>query len=300
MTSEFFSISFNLLSIIFEYLKHNNSLILSPPNIIISTRDIHNLWLGKYAKEKSIKIGWEHNHHNNDVSYINKVVNSVQKLDYLVLVSKNLKDFYEKKLENSKCKCIYIPNVLDEFPTKYASLEEKNIISVGRLSKEKGYEDLIDVFKIVNTIYPDWHLNIIGDGIMKKSIQEKINKLNLNNSVTLHGFRDKEYINKCLFKSSIYVMPSFSESFGIVLLEAFSYGLPCIAFSRAVGATEIISDNWDGYLIKDSSKEQMAKRICELIKNPNRRVIMGANALKKASKYDVKEIKKEWIKIIEK
>lgn len=266
-------------------------------DIIISTRDIHNLWLGKYAKKNVIKIGWEHNHHNDNNAYINKVVSSVENLDYLVLVAKNLKEFYEKKC---KCKCIYIPNTLDEFPNKYASLEEKSIISVGRLSKEKGFEDLIEVFKMVNDIYPDWHLNIIGDGVMKKNIEEKIKKLNLTNSVTMHGFRNKEYINECLFHSSIYVMPSFTESFGIVLLEAFSYGLPCIAFTRAIGATEIISNNWDGYLIKDSSKEQMAKKICELIKNPNRRIIMGANALKKANKYDANEIKKEWIKIIEK
>lgn len=266
-------------------------------DIMISTRDIHNLWLGKYGKTNTKKIGWEHNSHNNNQKYINKILKSIENLDYFVLVTKTSQEFYQQK---TKTKCICIPNSLDEYPNKYASLQEKNIISVGRLSYEKGYDELIDVFKIVHDIYPDWKLNIIGDGKEYNKINKKIKNYNLENSIKLHGFQNKEYINEYLFKSSIYVLPSRTESFGIVILEAFSYGLPCVAFTRVEGAKELISDNWDGYLIKDSSKEQMAKRICELIKNPNRRVIMGANALKKAEKYNSENIKKLWLEIIEK
>lgn len=277
-----------------NYIKNCDS------DIIISTREIHNLWTSKYAKKGITKIGWEHSHHNNNEKYIDKLVKSVKNLDYFILVSSSLEQFYSEKLKDSKCKTIYIPNSLDEYPTKYSSLEEKNILSVGRLSLEKGYSDLIDVFKLVHDIYPDWKLNIVGDGSEYSSIEKKIIKNNLSSSIELYGYRDRLYINELLLHSSIYAMASFSESFGIVLLEAFSYGIPCVAFDRAVGASEIISDNWDGYLIKDSDKEKMAKRICELISNINRRVIMGANGIKKADKYNINEIKKEWIKIIEK
>lgn len=272
-----------------NYLKNCKS------DIIISTRDIHNELLGKYGNKNSLKIGWEHNHHNNDQKYIDKIVNSVKNLDYFVLVSKSLRDFYQEK---TKAKCIYIPNALDEYPTKYASLEKKNIVSVGRLSYEKGFDDLIDVFKLVNEVYPEWKLNIVGDGFERHNIENKIKKYNLEKSIILHGYQDRQYINELLFNSSIYVMPSRSESFGIVLLEAFSYGLPAVAFDRAVGAKELISANWDGYLISNGDKKQMAKRICELIKNINRRVIMGANALKKAELYNSDKIKEEWLKII--
>ena len=266
-------------------------------DIIISTSDIHNLWLGKYGKENIKKIGWEHNYHNNNQKYIKKIVKSIEKLDYFVLVTKSAQEFYQAK---TKTKCICIPNSLDEYPTRYSSLQEKNIISVGRLSYEKGYDELIDVFKLVNEKYPDWKLNIIGDGKEYVAIQKKIKNYNLENNIKIHGYQKKEYINEYLFNSSMYVLPSRSDSFGIVLLEAFSYGLPCVAFTRAEGAKELISDNWDGYLIKDSSKEQMAKRICELIGNVNRRVIMGANAIKKAQKYNTNNIKELWIEIIEK
>lgn len=260
-------------------------------NIIISTRDIHNSWLGKYGKNSAVKIGWEHNYHNNNHNYIKKILNSITKLDYFVLVSKDLRDFYQKR---TKTKCIYIPNSLDSYPTKYASLEEKSIVSVGRLSYEKGYDDLIDVFKLVNDRYPDWKLNIVGDGVERAKIEAKILRMNLAGKVILHGYQNKDYVNTQLFKSSIYVLPSRSESFGLVILEAFSYGLPCVAFDRANGAKNLISDGWNGYLIKDSDKVKMAKRICELIASPNRRVVMGTNALTEASKYNINKIKKEW------
>lgn len=268
-------------------------------DVIISTRDIHNLWLGKYGKKDSLKIGWEHNHHNNDQKYINKIIKSVSNLDCFVLVSKELEEFYRQKLKEKKCKTIYIPNTLDYYPKKVSDLDEKNIISIGRLSPEKGYLDLIDVFKLVNQVYPDWKLNIIGDGVEKEKIEQKIEKYHLKDSIILHGYQDKEYINKILEKSSVYVMCSHTESFGIVLLEAFSFGIPCVAFDSAKGATEIVSNNWDGYLIKDRNKENMAKKICELISNQNRRIIMGANGIKKAKQYDMDIIKEEWIKIIE-
>lgn len=283
----------------FKILKMKKQLMIETikncdSDIIISTRDIHNVWLGKYAKKEVLKIGWEHNFHNYNNKYINKIVKSIKDLDYFVLVSKAQLEFYQAK---TKTKCIYIPNSIDEYPTKYSSLEEKNIVSTGRLSYEKGFDNLIEVFKLVNNVYPEWKLNIIGDGSEREKIEKLIKKYDLNNSVILHGYQNKEYVNNQLFHSSIYVMTSRSESFGLVLLEAFSYGLPCIAFDRADGAKELISDNWDGYLVKDSNIEQMAKRICELIGNVNRRVIMGANGIKKAQKYNIDTIKEEWIKL---
>ena len=276
-------------SLLIEQIKKCDS------DVIISTRDKHNYLLGKFAKKGIIKIGWEHNYHNNNKKYIDNLVKSVESLDCFVLVSKELQEFYSKIV---KPKCIYIPNSLDEYPKEKSSLEDNNIISVGRLSKEKGFIDLIEVFYLVNKMYPNWKLNIVGDGPERIEIENKINNLNLKDKVILHGFQDKKYINKLLKKSSIYVMPSYTESFGIVLLEAFSYGIPCISFENS-GAKEIISNNWDGYLIKERNKEQMAKKICELIKDKNRRIIMGNNGYKKSLKYDIKKVIQEWINLIE-
>ena len=266
-----------------NYIKNCHS------DVIISTRDIHNLWLSKYGNSSSLKIGWEHNFHNNDQKYINKIIKSVYGLDYFV--------FYDGKTGN--CKCVYIPNSISYIPKNKSKLDGKNLISVGRLEVEKGYSDLIDVFEMVHKIYPDLKLNIIGDGSLREELQKKINKLNLSDNIILHGFKDSKYIEKELLKSSIYLMSSLTESFGLVLIEASSFGLPCIAFSSANGACEIIKDNWDGYLIENRDKEKMAKRIVNLIKNPERRIIMGDNAYKKSINYKADNIKDMWVKLFE-
>ena len=267
-------------------------------DVIISTRDIHNNWLSKYGRDKTLKIGWEHNHHHNNKRYINKVTKSVLGLDYFVLVSKDLTKFYSEKLKYKKVKCVYIPNSINFFPQEKAKLETENLISIGRLSHEKGYLDLIDIFKELHQKYPDSKLNIIGDGPDRKKIEKKIRDNKLEDYIILHGFQEKEYINKYLEKSSVYIMTSYTESFGLVLLEAFAYGIPCVAYSSAEGANEIISDNWDGYLIKDRDKNKMIKRICELLSNRNRRLIMGANGIKKAQEFNTQKTKQKWIEII--
>ena len=270
-----------------NYIKKCNS------DIIISTRDIHNLWLGKYGNKTSLKIGWEHNHHQNNIKYINKIIKSVSNLDYLVLVSNELNEFYKDKV---KCKTIFIPNSIDYYPNKFSKKDNFNLISVGRLSFEKGYLDLIDVFEIINKKQNNIQLNIIGDGPERKKIQEKINKYNLKN-VTLHGYKDRNYINNILSNSSLNIMCSYTESFGIVVLEAGVYAIPTIAFDSAKGVCEIIKNGINGYIIKDRNKEEMANTIIRLLNNKNELIKLGENMYKTTLLYDINNIKKEWSKL---
>lgn len=263
-------------------------------DIIISTRYKHNKLLGKYGKSK-IKIGWEHNYHNNNKNYINKVVSSIKNLDYFVLVTKEQRDFYQ---ELTKTKCIYIPNGIEIKDDRFSELDNNALISIGRLSKEKGFLDLLEVVSYVKRIYPDIKLNLVGDGPEREKILKQIKQLNLENNVILHGYKSTDEINELLIQSSIYVMSSFSESFGLVLLEAAQFRIPLISFKNS-GSNEIISNNWDGYLIEDRNKELMAKKIIELLKNKNRRIIMGNNAYKKCLRYDLKNIIVDWKKLIE-
>ncbi len=296
---------FNLINLFKEgikalkILKYKKELMIKAikdcdSDIIISTRDIHNLWLSKYGRKEALKIGWEHNYHNSNKKYIDKIVKSIEGLDYFVLVSKEQRDFYQK-LTNTKC--VYIPNSLDYYPNRVSELDNHNLVSVGRLSKEKGYMDLIDVMKMVIEKYPDAILNIIGDGPERENIENKIKENMLTDNIKLHGFQNRDYINSILSKSSAYVMSSFTESFGIVLLEAFSFGIPCVAFSNS-GSKELISNNWDGYIIENRDKTMMARKICELLSNQNRRIIMGANGVKKAHEYSIDKIKDMWLEIL--
>ena len=267
-------------------------------DIIISTRDLFNTWLGTYGRKSCYKIGWEHNHYHGDMSYADKVTKSAKNLNALVLVSDSLRKFYKKQLADTKCKCFYIPNMLDSVPDQLSKLNEKRLISVGRLSREKGYEDLLDVFKLIHQEEPSWRLDIIGDGAQKNLLGDRIFNEGLKECVTLHGFQDKTFINNLLSKSSIYLMTSVTESFGIVLIEAMSYGLPCVAFDSAEGATELIQDGVNGYLISYRNKEEYAKKVVELIRNKKLRTKLGSAGRKTSLNYTGDKVKRDWIKLL--
>ena len=270
-------------SLMKKYIKNSND------DVIISTRIIYNDILGKYGK--GIKIAQEHRYHNNDKKYIKKLEKSLKNIDYFMPVSNYLKEFYENEFKNNKV--IYGPLCLDYIPKKKSKLDTLNIVSIGRMSPEKGFLDLVEVMSYINN--KNIILNIIGDGIEMPLIKEKIKKLKLKN-IKLHGFQNKDYIHKILEKQSLYVMTSYEESFGLVLIEANSYGIPCIAFDTAKGACEIIDDN--GILIKNRDKLEMARSIEYLLENKKLLNELGQNAIETSLKYSYENYKQFWCNFI--
>lgn len=271
-------------------------------DIMISTRVLFNKWLGTYGKNKAYKIAWEHNHHHQDMEYANKVVNSCRKINSLVLVSDSLRSFYKKEMKEKgiKCRCVFIPNMLDNIPKEISKLEEKRIISVGRFSKEKGYIDLIEIFKKFHDKYPDWKLDLVGDGSERNKIVDRIYEYDLVDSVIVHGYLKKNKINELLSKSSIYLMASYTESFGIVLIEAMSHGIPCIAFTSAEGANDLIQNDVNGYLVSNRNFDEMVNKIEELVIDKKKRLALGKNARKISLNYSSSSIKDDWLKLLKK
>ncbi len=276
-----------------EYIKNTNA------NVIISTRIFLNELLSEYGKDNILKIGWEHNHYHNDMRYATDVIRSAKNLDYFVLVSKGLQKFYHKKMRTFKCKCIYIPNAIENIPRTKSPLTGEHIISVGRLSPEKGYLDLLKIYLDLKKKKCKWHLDIVGDGSERSRLEKFIKENNLENDVTLHGFKNSKEIEKLMQKSSFYVMTSYTESFGIVLLEAMSNGLPCLAFDSAEGAKEVITSGHDGYLIKHRNFKAMEKKILDLTKDIDMRKKLGKNGRRKVKGYISDNICASWEKIIE-
>lgn len=276
-----------------NYIKNCDS------SVIISTRDIFNVWLGDYANDGVLKIGWEHNHYHDNYKYARSVIRSAYYLDYFVLVSKSLTEFYSEHLSNSNCTCVYIPNIIEKIPEEVAPLNEKRLVSVGRLSPEKGYMDLLKIYSALALKHSDWHLDIIGDGSEREKLEKYIKEHKLDDMVTLHGFQNRDYIDKILHKSSVYVMTSYTESFGIVLLEAMSHGLPCIAFDSAEGARELINSGMNGYLIKNRSYVAMSKKIEDLMKSREVRKKVGMAGRSSISIYTSEVVGKQWYNLIE-
>lgn len=268
-------------------------------DVVISTRDFLNTLSSKYAKGSALKVGWEHNHFHDNYKYADKIVKSVSKLDVFINVSSALNEYYSSRLNKSNVKCYYVPNCIDEMPDKSSLLNSTHFISVGRLSTEKGYLDLLKIMVSLKEKYPKWILDIVGDGDQFDVLSEFIKNNDLDGNVVLHGFQNKDYINNLLNKSSIYLMSSYTESFGIVLIEAMSHGVPCVAFTSAEGACEIIEDSKNGFLVDNRDFEKMIEKISLLVDDRKKRIEMGEYARKSVVKYTSDIVSKQWIKIFE-
>lgn len=287
---------FNALKVLYlrrktmiNYIKNTDS------DYIISTRLLFNKYLNQIKKD-CIKIAWEHNHHFDNKKYINNLVNSVNKMDYFILVSNELKEYYENLLD--KTKCVYIPNFIDELPNTKANLDTKNLISIGRLEDVKGFDELINIFREFNKVDDSYILNIIGDGSKYDELKNLIISYNLEDKIILHGRQNKDYINKILMDSSLYLMTSHTESFGIVLIEAMSYGLPCIAYKFDKGNNEIIKDGYNGYIIDKKNIDEYVKCMKMILDDDVKRSNLGNNAYKTVMNFLPSNVYKKWKDII--
>lgn len=263
-------------------------------SLIISTRYTFSKLLGKYGKKDCIKIAQEHNHHNNNKKYIKKVIKSLKNIDYFMPVSQELTDFYSKIIKNKKTKCYYIPHGIEHYPKKCTNIEKKQIVSVGRLDPIKGFIDLIEIFKKLEKQYPEWTLNIVGDGKQYNELNAKIDELHLKDKVFLLGNKTREELNKIYSNSSIYVMTSHSESFGLVLLEAESFGIPLVAYDSAQGAKEIIKNAENGFLVSNRDVAEIVSKISALIDNVELRYNMGQTGRNLAKNHTEEKIEEKW------
>ena len=158
-------------------------------------------------------------------------------------------------------KVIYNGINKDKFAGLQKDKNSKQIFACGRLVKLKNFDILIKAFAKIHDNYPGYELVIAGDGPDKNSLKKLIEDTNLGDSVFLAGYRtDIPYL---LSKSSIFVMPSESEGFGIAHLEAMFMGLPGV-ISENVGTKEIAANC---SLICDMSENDIAEKIDLLIKD---------------------------------
>jgi glycosyltransferase involved in cell wall biosynthesis len=185
-----------------------------------------------------------------------------------------------------------IPNMLTITPKRVTNYKEKRVISAGRYMTEKGFDRLIIAWQLVNRKYNDWQLFIYGNGD-RTPYQQLVNQYKLNSTVHLLPATDD--IAEEFSKSSIYVMSSRHEGFGLVLAEAMSCGLPCISFDCPYGPRGIITDGEDGLLVEDGNIKDLAQKMEELIADSELRESMGTKAIQNIARYNPETIMNRWL-----
>lgn len=188
-----------------------------------------------------------------------------------------------------------IPNPLSFNPRTKASLDSNRAIAVGRLVEEKGFDRLIEVWKKIQSKYPQWSLEIIGDGPLRDDIQRLINKNGLQATVTLLPATPQ--IQEKYIDASLLLMTSRHEGLGMVLIEGQAYGLPCVSFDVPYGPASIITNDENGYLIPDGDIDTYASKVENLIKDVHKRKVMGEKARLNSQRYTMDKIMSEWIEL---
>lgn len=217
--------------------------------------------------------------------------------DATVVLTERSKCAYHKKLFISNSKLTVIPNWIDNIHNSMQyDIESKKIISVGRLSEEKGFDRLILAYKQIASKYPEWSLDIYGSGEKFQELQQMIIDGQLSNSVFLKG--EKNITNQLYNQYSFYVLPSYKEGFPVVLLEAKYNKLPIVSFDIISGPREIIRDGIDGILVESGDLTSFAEAMEKLITSSSLRKKMSDNSQENIQKFSKNSIIKDWNELL--
>lgn len=205
---------------------------------------------------------------------------------FVILTDKNKQDW-------PRVDCTVIPNLSPFLVTdNHININKTLVLAVGSQTFNKGYDRLLEIWSQVSEKQKKWKLEVYGRVDTRLDLQNKTNTLGLNKCVSfldpIKNIEDK-YI-----EASIFVMTSRSEGFGMVLIEAMAYGVPCIAFDCPHGPSDIIKDGIDGFVIREGDISHFTEKLLLLMTNEKLRREMGIAAKKNIRRYDSKHIMENW------
>lgn len=294
-----------ILGRILEHKKKMHALLNSiSPDIVVSTGNYEKLFLAKLRIRshpviireihfvKNYRLLDARNAKETVIAKIREVLDyglSINKYDKIVVLTKEDK---EKNWKNSH-KVLVVPNPITRISKELSTLDNKTVITVGRLVFQKNFQSLISAWSQVEKIHPDWRLEIYGEGPLKDKLQNQIDELGLSKSILLKGYSND--IMQCMTDSSLFVLSSIYEGFALVLLEAMNCGLPLVAYSCPCGTRDIIQEGRNGFLVPLNDEGLLAERIGFLIDNEAERRRMGKIAYDMSQSYTIDHIIEKWM-----
>ena len=190
-----------------------------------------------------------------------------------------------------------IPNAAIHVSKNYSEVKNKRVIAVGRLDYQKGFDRLIQAWKLVQHTgrFSDWKLDIFGQGEWREMLQQMIDKQGLQNTVKINPPTNailNEYVH-----SSLLVMSSNYEGFGMVLVEAMSCGVPVISFDCKCGPKDIIQPGINGLLIPNGDIQALADAMMKVMEDEAYRKMLSLNARKVVDTYSEQAVMAQWIRL---
>lgn len=219
----------------------------------------------------------------------------------IVVQSKGALNYFSPELQT--CTCI-IPNPV-LLPTKGRHKSEKmlverfsarvagrSLIAMGRLSREKGYDLLLQAFARLKDLYPEWTLTILGEGALRTELESLRESLGLSERVHLPGAIKNPY--EILMQADIFVMSSRFEGFPNALCEAMACGLPVISTDCPSGPREIIRHGVDGILVPSEDVDALAAGMERLMSDEEERKRLADRAKEVVERFSLEKVMGLW------
>lgn len=273
--------------------------ILSNHYQVVISGDLRT-YLAKIKKKNQDKfklILWEHFNCTQPFSLLSDLGRRyyLKYVDSLVVLTKRDQSNYVRKF-GCKSKIIQIYNPLLITNNVYSDIQQKRILTIGRIEYQKGYDKLINIAKVIAGECKDWSWDIYGDGLEIEKLKERIAKEGLNNFIHLKG--KSKAIDEIYSNYSIFALTSRYEGMPLVLLEAYAHHLPMISFDCDCGPSEIIRDCENGFLIPCYDECGYAIKLLELIKDEKLRIDFSNNSNLSVREFDLDYILNQWMELI--
>lgn len=273
----------------FALMRHRKNVKKSAPDLIISHNSrATSLLVNASAGYKIPHLAFSHGYKTH----------RFKKVDHVVVLTEDMKKHFMSAGYIDKIVSIF-PNVIERVPditSRKVPVQGQPIRLgyVGRLNEEKGLEDLLHALALI-TNSQRLELHIAGSGPDQVLIEDLARKLEITSSLHFSGWVDD--IQSWMNSINLIVVPSRSESFGIVVLEAAAYGCPVIA-TNVAGPASQVTHKVDGWLAKPCSPKSLAKVIEYVLQRPESWEAVRQAAYQRAKHYQMDARLKELDAII--
>lgn len=278
-----------------KYLKRNKI------DVVIDIDTFNALWTAPAVKGLPVKwISWDHFNYSYCAGKLRRKALKLvhDHADALVLISKADRETYlhETDFKADFLKQIYNP-LSFEVNSPIDHSKQKKVLAMGRIAPQKGFDLLLQSWRIIEQQVNDWQLEIVCGYGDYTALEQEARDMGLHNVTCTGPTKD---VQGKMSSAAIFALSSRFEGFGLVITEANTCSVPVVSYDCPCGPNEIITDGYDGLLVEPENVEQFAEKLLFLMRDGKQRTRMGYNAYQSAHRFSMDTIMPQWIDLIEK
>lgn len=271
------------------------------PGVLVTTRPTLHALAAQFAPPHVMVVAQEHlNFTSRPRSLLNEMAQHARGLNAVAVLTDrdraDMTDLLRSTLGIDAPPVVTLANPV-AWPTRPALVErDRVIVAAGRLMRQKGFDRLIEAFAPLAERFPDWRVEVHGDGPERDALEAMVSRLGLQGRVRLLGFNDR--LPDALDRAAVFALSSRFEGLPLVAIEAMGHRLPIVAFDCPRGPRELVRDGANGFLVPDGDIPAFSQALARLMSDPALREGLGAEGRGDARSYDVPAIAGDWQRLI--